>query len=125
MSRLALSSRLLLMTCTVLLAACSGAPSEGQMKDALQADIKRKQDQAVEAARALGGEQAAQMSRRMTEANATEVKNVHKIGCKDDGENAYRCDIEVEVSRRGGQIQKSQPFSARFVKGSDGWHAER
>ena len=45
----------------------------------------------------------------------SEVPEFKKLGCKDDGERAYRCYIEV-ITKRGKKI-----IPARFVKGSDGW----
>ena len=124
MSRLVLPTRALLIACAVLLTACGGSPSEAQIKEALQADMKRSQEQAAASARMLLGEQAAEKAKQLAATNVGEIKDVHKIGCKDDGEKAYRCDFEVEVSRNG-QTQKSPPISARFIKGSDGWQAQR
>ena len=48
-----------------------------------------------------------------------EIRGIQKIGCKADGEKAWRCDVEMEVSQ-GGTTQKT-PANMRFVKTSDGW----
>lgn len=52
-----------------------------------------------------------------------EMTDLKKIGCKEDGENAYRCDVEVMV--KAGQETKSAPTSVRVVKTSDGWKATK
>lgn len=44
-----------------------------------------------------------------------EAPKVKKIGCKEDGDNAYRCDVEL-INKDG-----SNATNARFVKGSTGW----
>ena len=54
---------------------------------------------------------------------APKIKSVKKLGCKEDGENAYRCDVEVEVAMNGQTEKKIVP--ARLVKGSDGWALAR
>lgn len=99
----------------LLLVGCSGAPSEGQITDAVLAQTKSDLEQMERAV----GKGAVQAMR----GRAGEVKSVKKIGCKEDGEKAYRCDIEVEV-KQGEQIVKA-PASMRFVKGSDGWVVAR
>jgi len=52
-----------------------------------------------------------------------EIKSVKKIGCKEDGEKAYKCDVELEVTRQGNTNKGIAPI--RFVKGSDGWIASK
>ncbi|MCY4753568.1 hypothetical protein [Pelomonas aquatica] len=104
------------------LAACSGAPSDGDIKAALLADQKRSEAQAE--ALAAGSGPAADMVRQLSAQSRVEVVSAHKLGCKEDGEKAYRCDVEVEVSR-GGKTVKAPPASIRLVKGSDGWMAQR
>ncbi|MDY0747932.1 hypothetical protein SNE35_25750 [Paucibacter sp. R3-3] len=108
----------------IALAACSGALSEGQIKEALQADQKRAQERAEETARAVGGGMAGDMVRQASAQSQVEIVSVHKVGCKEDGEKAYRCDVEIEASR-GGKTAKAPPMSIRFVKGSDGWVAQQ
>ena len=55
----------------------------------------------------------------MAESLMPKISGLKKIGCKEDGEKAYRCDVEMEVSQDG-QVNKG-PANLRFVKGSDGW----
>lgn len=62
---------------------------------------------------------AAGMLKSMTR----EVVDAHKIGCKEDGENAYRCDVELAL-KQNGAVQKT-PVSLRMVKTSEGWAASR
>lgn len=47
------------------------------------------------------------------------LKDVKKVGCKPDGETAYRCDIEPVMAT--GTESKSQVVPMRFVKASSGW----
>lgn len=90
------------------LAGCGGAPSESEMKTAWDKQVKA--DMASLRSLPGGGGFANMMP---------ETKLVNKIGCKDDGEKAYRCDVEMEVSQ-GGNTRKA-PINMRFVKVSDGW----
>lgn len=94
--------------CLLGLAACSGAPSDSDMKTALQRNV----DQTVGAL--LGNGQAARDAKPTYDA-------VKSLGCKSDGEKAYRCDVEVEMTSILGKQKNAQ--SIRFVKGSDGWIA--
>lgn len=96
------------------LAGCGGAPSGSE----IQAAFKKQIEQDVAQMQRFGGP-AAGMLKAMT----PEVIDAHKIGCKEDGEKAYRCDVELEV-RQNGAVQKA-PVSLRFVKTSDGWKASR
>lgn len=84
-----------------LLTACSNGPSESDMNAAVKKSIETSNRQMS----AIG----------FGTAFASEVPQVKKIGCKDDGQNAHRCDIEV-IGKAGKNV-----VSARFVKGSDGW----
>lgn len=83
------------------LAACSKGPSEGDMNKAVKKAVEDSNRQM--ASIGFGGPLN------------SEVPEVKKIGCKDDGENAYRCDIEVN-NKSGKKV-----VPARFVKSSDGW----
>ena len=42
-------------------------------------------------------------------------ESIVKIGCKEDGKNAYRCDVEVKKGSAG----RAMPL--RFVKTDAGW----
>jgi len=52
-----------------------------------------------------------------------QVKNVKKVGCKADGDKAYICDVEMEVSQLGKTQKGVGPV--RFIKASDGWAASK
>ena len=100
--------------CSVL-AGCGGAPSESDIKTALEKQVKAERD----AMEQISGKQAMEMMKGMF----AEIKSVHKIGCKDDGEKAYKCDVELELVQ-GKQTGKNAA-SLRFLKGSDGWIAQK
>lgn len=92
-----------ILVAAAVLAGCgSGSgPSESEMKNALQAAFK--------------------------ENDFVTVLSVKKIGCKEDGSNAYRCDVEVDqnvkASNFGPGGRKTDTTNIRFVKASDGWKA--
>ena len=94
-----------------LLTACSSGPSEGDIKTALE--------QATNQSNAAMGQMLGKAGTGMK----TEVLQVKKIGCKEDG-SAYLCDIEVrmKVPVVG---EQSTATKARFVKGSNGWTMSR
>lgn len=95
---------------STVLAACGGAPSEGEMKEALQ----KQTDQMIKSMGPLA---------KMSGVDTTEIRSVEKIGCEKDGENAYRCDVKVVVKVQGKEM--SETSRGRFVKTSDGWQASR
>jgi hypothetical protein len=99
----------------LLLTACGGAPSEGDIKAA----IEKQMGADVKAMAQMGGKQAADMFKGLV----PEIKSVKKIGCKEDGEKAYKCDVEMEVTQMGSTNKGVAPM--RFVKGSDGWIASK
>lgn len=96
-------SVMLLATCT--LSACSGQPSDNEMKVALQ----KTADQTMEA---IVGKNSGDKYR-------TVYKTVKSAGCKSDGENAYRCDVEVDMDSILGEQKTVLPV--RFVKTGEGW----
>ena len=51
------------------------------------------------------------------------VTGIKKIGCKEDGEKAYRCDVEVEALQGSKSGKGAAVF--RLVKLSDGWSISR
>lgn len=99
-----------LSTSALLLSACGGAPSESDLKNSF---MKQYEAERI----AMGGGQMMGMT------IIPEMTDLKKIGCKEDGENAYRCDVEVTV--KDGKEQKSAPTSVRVVKTSDGWKATK
>lgn len=96
----------------LLLTACGGAPSEGDIKSALE---KSRADSLKSMAQFGNSE--------MVKSMLPEFKNIRKIGCKEDGEKAYKCDVELEVSVGGNTNKGIAPL--RLVKGSDGWMATK
>lgn len=91
---------------TSLLTACSSGPSDKEMEIALQKNV----DQTVGAL--LGDSKESRDAR-------PKFTSVRRLDCKGDGEKAYKCDVELEVSSMLGKQKSTQ--SIRFVKGSDGW----
>lgn len=110
------SAKLLLAMAGILaLAACGGEPSEGDIKSV----ITKEMDAQGKAMSQFSGKQAADMAKGFM----PEIKNVKKIGCKPDGDKAYKCDVEMEVTQMGATNKAITPI--RFVKGSDGWVATK
>lgn len=100
---------------SALLTACGGAPSEADMKKAIDKQVQAE----MTATKQFMGGAGASMAEKLT----PKIENLKKIGCKDDGENAYRCDLELEVTQNG-RTNKA-PTRMRFIKGSDGWMASK
>lgn len=105
----------LLPAAVLMMTACSGEPSSSDVKGALENDVKQMLEMQSNFASALSG--------RGQSASATKPKleDIRKVGCKEDGEKAYRCDVEIVVMN-GGE-KKSSVVPARFVKTSSGWQA--
>ncbi|OQW86024.1 MAG: hypothetical protein BWK72_19080 [Rhodoferax ferrireducens] len=99
----------------LMLSACGGAPSEGDIKTAIEKQMTAEAKGMAQ----MGGKQASDMMKNLL----PEIKSVKKIGCKEDGEKAYKCDVEMEVSQMGNTNKGIAPI--RFVKGSDGWIASK
>jgi hypothetical protein len=97
------------------LSACGGSPSEGDIKAAIEKQMQNE----TKAMQAFGGKQTAEMMKGLV----PEIKSIKKIGCKEDGEKAYKCDVEMEVTQMGATNKGIAPL--RFVKGSDGWMAQK
>lgn len=90
------------------LAACSGSPSESDVRAAVSQQMQEQQKAQVAA---LG--QSTFLDQQFAQQKKA-LDSLKLIGCKSDGEKAYNCDIEV-----GGKA-----ISGRFVKGSNGWIVE-
>lgn len=88
---------------SIALTACGGAPSDSDIKKAIE-------KQSAEEEKVLGD-------------LLPSVKFVKKIGCNEDGENAFKCDVEVEVTQLGKTNNGVVPM--RFTKGSNGWVVSR
>lgn len=100
-----------LLIAAAWLAGCSGGPSEAQMTEAVKGLVNQQQAALQSAS---GG-----MFSGMARAMAAEITAVRKIGCKEDGQNAYLCDVEIE-GKQGGQPFK-KVTNMRMVKTSSGW----
>lgn len=99
-----------LAACAVLLTACGGAPSEGEMRAAFENQIQQSNDNVKK----MAGNNS------MTKSMESKLHSFKKVGCKEDGENAYRCDVEMEIEAPFvGRRSVNAPV--RFVKASDGW----
>lgn len=94
------------VSCCLLLVGCGGAPSDAEIK----ATVERQQAQDLKNAGAAAG-------------FLPTIKVLKKVGCKEDGEKAYKCDLEIEAT----QMKNTQTgvVQMRFVKTSDGWMVSR
>jgi len=101
------ASLVLALAASALLAACGGAPSEVDVRAALQKQVDTGRQQAEQFAgkNSFIDQQAAEQKKAIAE--------VKLIGCKADGDKAYVCDIEGKAG--AGRL--------RMLKGSDGWLA--
>jgi len=98
-----------------VLTGCGGAPSEAEIKAALDREIDREIATQAAMAREMMGSDGEAMVKNMMPV----VQNLKKLGCKPDGNKAYLCDVEAEVSMFG--VTEKSTSSVRLVKGSDGW----
>lgn len=92
---------------TLFLVACGGEPSSSDVKSLVETELKPVLEMQTKMLSGLTG---------VSPANAPTLKEVKKTGCKEDGENAYRCDVEIVMTDG-----KSRNVPMRFVKGSNGW----
>src|SRR5215217_636005 len=94
----------------VFLAACGGAPSDSDIQAALTkaADEQNKMFEGI-----TGSNPAA---KSMASGFKVTFTNARKIGCKEDGEKSYKCDVEVQASM-GGAAPTKTVAPMRFVKG--------
>lgn len=104
-----LASSLVLLS----LVACSGSPSDRDIKGALERDQAERKRNLT----ALLGERGAAMAEQMMGQGA--IKSVKKIGCKEDGENAWKCDVEIDVA--SGDAVQSRISKLRLLRSSSGW----
>lgn len=104
----------------VALAACSGEPSNADIRHALEKNFEASaaavQKMTGAMSGAMGAQQAAALASKMPQWKVNEVK---KIGCKADGK-AYLCDVDSDIEVPfAGRIQRVMPM--RLIKASDGW----
>ncbi|NIF52612.1 hypothetical protein [Burkholderia sp. Ax-1724] len=97
----------LALATSALLSACSGSPSEDDVRAALekQVDVGRQQAEQIAGKNSFVDQQVAEQKKA--------VADVKLIGCKADGDKAYVCDIQGKVGAA----------RIRMLKGSDGWLA--
>lgn len=95
------------MFLVISLAACSSGPSESEIKSLIDREIKPVMEMQWRALEALGGAK-------------TTLDDVKKLACKADGDAAYKCDVELQISSGGKKESKAVPI--RFVKTSSGWN---
>ncbi|MHB8920365.1 MAG: hypothetical protein ACYC3A_06165 [Halothiobacillus sp.] len=95
------------------LSACSsGAPSSGDIEQALKSGMAKA---TAQAGTMSGG---AQISAAMAK---VDIKSVKNLGCKkDEAGSGFNCNVETEVTTPFAGAQKSTRM-LHLVKGSDGW----
>lgn len=101
---------------SALLVSCSSEPSASEIEGAMQGQMKAEQAQM----RAFAGNNEA--AQDILSAFSVQFTDFEKIGCREDGENAYLCDVRFTVT--GGMAGKAgrdvtQPL--RLVRSNDGW----
>lgn len=107
---------ILVASAALVLSACSGGePSESAITDLLR---KTYESEAGAMASLIGNDA---YSQRLLRSMAVKVNDVRKIGCSADGENAYRCDVEVTMSRGENSRPRTEVSRIRLVAASDGW----
>jgi hypothetical protein len=91
-----------------LLVACSGEPSEADMKAAVEQTFGGMNEQ-------LGG-----VGKLIGKDLSTKVKGFKKLACAEaKGNPGFACDFEMTVD--GPLGEKTEKASGRFVKGDKGW----
>ena len=95
----------------LLLIACSGEPTEVDIRQVYEAEIAKSNEQMVR----MGGEQAANLLGK------SELHALTRLGCKEAEHNSgYNCDVEVDMSVPF-LGRSTQTHTRRFVKADDGW----
>jgi hypothetical protein len=111
-----LSKTVVLMLVSMVLVACSGEPSNGDIKEIVSKEIKPAMEMQWKAMNSFG-----QTMGGGGKSTPPTLEDVKKVGCKADGGNAYKCDVELVVANDGKKDSKILPI--RFVKTSTGWKA--
>ena len=102
---------MLAVSAGLLVAGCSGEPTEAEIRQVYEDEIARTNEQMVN----LGGEQAASMIGK------SELHAISKLGCKEAENNSgYNCDVQVDMSVPF-LGRSTQTRTQRFVRGDDGW----
>ncbi len=99
----------LLLTSTLLLAACSSGPSESDIKALLEAELDKMSSMVSE----IGGESMSDMLK-------VEIHDVIIHGCEEERSDVYRCDVEVDATAPvlGRSVERSEILLA---KSDNGW----
>ncbi len=97
----------------LLLVGCSGEPSAGDIRRAMEQQLERAGNDPF--GRLVAGTADDDQGKFM------EIHELHKIGCTPDGERAYACDVEAEMSLMG--MRDKTATRIRLVRGKDGWIA--
>ncbi len=109
MNRNDVLSGLVIAVTTLSLTSCSGAPSSGDIKKAVMAQV----DLANQQAKQIGGQ-------FVSDAMLTKVNSVKKLDCTAEKDSAaYDCDVEIDTTSAYGGGKKVGRM--RFIKASDGW----
>jgi hypothetical protein len=115
MTRYTFLATLVAVSASALLVGCTGEPSSSEVKTLVEREVKP----ALEMQAMLMKSAGSLLNDGKGSAGTPTLKDVKKVGCKADGESAYRCDIELVVVT--GVESKSQVVPMRFVKASSGW----
>lgn len=103
----------------ILLASCSGEPSESDIANALQKAMKAEREQLEALGAGLMGKSA---PNPMSDMLDIRIADVEKIGCQESGKNAYTCDVRYKVSGGlAGSAGRSMSAPVRMISASEGW----
>ncbi|MDH5471200.1 MAG: hypothetical protein OEX75_11450 [Gammaproteobacteria bacterium] len=95
----------------LLIAGCSGEPTEADIRAIYEAEIAKTNEQMVK----LGGEQAARLLGK------SELHSITKLACKEaDQTSGYNCDVQVDMSVPF-LGRSTQMTTRRFVNSDNGW----
>jgi uncharacterized lipoprotein YajG len=106
-------SGLVIAVTTISLTGCSGAPSSGDIKKAVIAQV----DQTNQQFKQLGAQLGSQSAGNAMLIKVNEVKKVDCTAVKDS--KAYDCDVEINTTTINGSNKTVNRM--RFIKASDGW----
>ena len=101
-----------------LVTAGSEEPSANHIGVAVRKSTDDANKAAIELATAFAGAKAVESMKDAIP--QLKINSAKKVGCKEDGTNAYKCDVEYDAEQPlMGRVQTIVPM--RFVKGSNGW----
>jgi hypothetical protein len=102
-----------------LLASCSGEPSEQDISSALDTAMRAEQQQLKGLTAGLAGNGAPTPLDDMLDVT---ISNLEKVGCQENGEKAYLCDIRYTITGSiFGKQGKPMAGPIRLISASDGW----